>query len=116
MDSTFKARWVAALTSGNYKQGFSVLHRITDTGDEFCCLGVACKLLADDGKIESAPHDWSVPSTARVMLYNGTDIHYMPVVARDKLGLPHYEMMRLADMNDDMKTFEEIAQWIDVNL
>jgi hypothetical protein len=45
MDQKFKARWVAALQSGEYQQGQQQLRR----GDKFCCLGVACDLIAKDG-------------------------------------------------------------------
>lgn len=44
-----KARWVAALRSGNYQQG----HRALRTGsNHFCCLGVLCDLAAKDGVAE----------------------------------------------------------------
>lgn len=37
-------RWVAALESGDYKQGSLCLRRVTDAEDEFCCLGVLCEV------------------------------------------------------------------------
>jgi hypothetical protein len=40
-----KAELVAALRSGDYKQGKTYLKK----GDEFCCLGVACDLYAKKG-------------------------------------------------------------------
>jgi hypothetical protein len=46
MNPEIKARWVAALRSGEYKQGKGNLrisdHRLSD--DVFCCLGVLCDL------------------------------------------------------------------------
>lgn len=36
-------KWVAALRSGEYKQGVRRLHT-TNSEDKFCCLGVACDL------------------------------------------------------------------------
>ena len=50
MDQEFKARWVAALRSGEYEQGQGQL--VADFGDGqkvFCCLGVACELAVEDG-------------------------------------------------------------------
>ena len=41
--------WLKALESGKYDQGYNVLH---DTGDNFCCLGVACDLFAEDFGLE----------------------------------------------------------------
>lgn len=40
MKAEVKAEWVAALRSGNYKQGRNYLRQ----GDEFCCLGVLCDI------------------------------------------------------------------------
>jgi hypothetical protein len=40
MNPDIKARWVAALRSGDYKQGTGVLHK----ADAYCCLGVLCDL------------------------------------------------------------------------
>lgn len=40
MNPEIKAKWVAALRSGEYKQGRGQLR----IGDRFCCLGVLCDL------------------------------------------------------------------------
>lgn len=45
MNPEIKARWVAALRSGEYKQGRGDLRR--ESG-EFCCLGVLCDLFDPD--------------------------------------------------------------------
>lgn len=37
-----KAKWLEALKSGKYKQGFSELH--TKTDNSYCCLGVLAKI------------------------------------------------------------------------
>lgn len=44
MKPEIKAKWVAALRSGEYKQGREALR----IGDRFCCLGVLCDLHAKD--------------------------------------------------------------------
>lgn len=43
MDSTIQALWVAALRSGEYKQGCCALR---DRDGNYCCLGVLCDLHA----------------------------------------------------------------------
>ena len=48
MDRELKDRWVAALRSGKYPQGTHSLKSC----DRYCCLGVLCDLLADDGLID----------------------------------------------------------------
>lgn len=41
MDPELKAKWVAALRSGEYKQGRRALRSVAN---EFCCLGVLCEV------------------------------------------------------------------------
>jgi hypothetical protein len=43
--------WANELESGNWKQGTGQLARQTDTGTEYCCLGVACELAVQEGII-----------------------------------------------------------------
>lgn len=45
MNQEVKAKWLAALRSGQYKQGPGYLRR----NDQFCCLGVLCDLFAKEG-------------------------------------------------------------------
>lgn len=41
MNQEIKKRWVAALRSGDYKQGTGALR---NADNKFCCLGVLCDL------------------------------------------------------------------------
>lgn len=53
MNPEIKARWLAALRSGDYKQGTCVLkQRRPHQKTEFCCLGVLCEIAVQDGVIE----------------------------------------------------------------
>ena len=45
MKPEVKAAWIAALRSGEYKQGRAQLR----TGDQFCCLGVLCDIASKHG-------------------------------------------------------------------
>ena len=42
MNAKIKAKWVAALRSGKFKQGIGQL--ISEDRKKFCCLGVLCEL------------------------------------------------------------------------
>jgi len=77
MDPQIRARWVAALRSGEYEQGREVLR----SGDTFCCLGVLCELAIQDGAL--AP-----PSRGENgnWLYGGTD-DYLPDAVQNWAGL-----------------------------
>jgi hypothetical protein len=50
MNPEIKARWTAALRSGEYPQGTNYLR----SEDGFCCLGVLCDLAVKDGIITEA--------------------------------------------------------------
>jgi hypothetical protein len=56
-----KARWLAALRSGDYEQGTNALK--TQLGDQVyhCCLGVLCELAVEAGvtdKVDDGPGRW----------------------------------------------------------
>lgn len=62
-----KEKWLAALRSGEYKQGYEYLHIKGKDQDTFCCLGVLCDLYVKTGgeieikgKGECHPHLESV--------------------------------------------------------
>jgi hypothetical protein len=98
MKAELKAQWVAALRSGDYKQG---RYRLQEA-DGFCCMGVLCVVAGwptddRDGSVNSAPYD--------------------PV--REAIGgLSAAQMLsRMNDRIDDgHKSFDEIADWIEQHI
>jgi hypothetical protein len=50
MNPEVKKRWVEALRSGEYEQGYGGLQ----VAGKYCCLGVLCDLAARDGVVEKA--------------------------------------------------------------
>lgn len=58
MKRKIKEKWVAALRSGEYKQGTGRLHTLVGSSggyspeDKFCCLGVLCDLAFKEGKVD----------------------------------------------------------------
>lgn len=99
LDPEFKARWIAALRSGEFKQGEG---RLCSRGPRpsYCCLGVARKIDGVEGCYQG---DW------------GSE-YYPPKKALDKWGLPYSSAAELARMNDGGKSFAEIADYIEQNL
>lgn len=110
MHPEYKAKWLEALRSGEYKQGWGQL--CTRKGeylsaikvaeqDHFCCLGVLNQILnlgcADD---------------------EGMLILERPGGEREKLPILDKNIQeRLIHMNDDKRmTFAQIADWIEENL
>lgn len=55
-----KARWVAALRSGDYTQGQNVLRKQTTAGVQHCCLGVLMEIALEDGIVTRITDDASL--------------------------------------------------------
>lgn len=94
-----REQWVAALRSGEYKQGRGALRiRNSDDSWNFCCLGVACELAGVDWrgvlKITSRFHNNATPLAAM-------------------LNVTGEQTDALARYNDKGETFLQIADRIE---
>lgn len=99
MDPTLKSKWIAALRSGQFKQGMRTLH---DTENEaFCCLGV---LGCVTGMTIEQMEGWALLPTSRAAPIFGSDEGTV------QLKLSH---MNDGDNGDNRLSFEEIADWIE---
>lgn len=103
MDPEIKAKWIAALRSGEYKQGTGRLY--DDLTGRFCCLGVLCEVQNDDFLDRYAP----------TFTYSYLDYEHAA-------GLLTEQMKHLAIMNDGgmdasrFYSFAEIADYVEKNL
>jgi len=119
--------WVAALRSGEYKQGRTCLAPTLDT---YCCLGVACELAVKAGACTSMnARDtcgkvyYSIRSSDKSTAHYVNPEHYtnLPKSVIDWLGIrvlkndfdfsPEEELTALNDT--ERKTFAEIADIIE---
>jgi hypothetical protein len=95
MDKKLKREWVRALRSGDHKQAANVLLDTCNGG--MCCLGVlghiqGCNLVAiEDQYSVTLPRGYNA-------------------------GLPRTMRSKLATMNDEGSSFEEIADFIEQNV
>ena len=131
MKDSLRKQWVAALRSGKYKQGDGKLRQLEldketcePTGNEqFCCLGVLCDLVEPNQwkRSEHSDEEWA---NGRGVGDDGDENTGMPRLAlQKKLGLDRPVNRsgqdkqtfagKLAAMNDNGKSFEEIANWIE---
>lgn len=106
---TFRLRLIAALKSGRYKKGKYGLTSIAKDGSETdCCLGVACKLLVEDGQLKRTVnlavsrvlYDGSqsiLPEKATRLIGFNTDTGY-------PTGLGH----SLVHLNDSSSTWDRV--------
>lgn len=99
MDQELKAKWVAALRSGQYKQGDGCLH--DKASDTYCCLGVLLTVAAE-------------PFLSAVTLKREQE---------EKFGIDTEQRSKLENMNDgaqdfqgNQKSFAEIADHIEATL
>ena len=103
--SDLKQQWIEALRSGNYLQGKNWLADDMGTNVYYCCLGVLCEIAELDKYIEGS-----------VVYYDGRD-QTPPQWLTFDVGLTQVQVSSLVYMNDDEnKTFEEIADWIEENV
>ncbi len=96
----FKKKWVAALRSGEYKQGKTFLCK----DGKYCSLGVACAIM-----------DIKIPVLAKTIssFYDLRGISKIPKLIR---GYKNPVVTKLSGMNDRGAPFSEIADYIEQNL
>jgi hypothetical protein len=95
MNKKLKQKWVAALRSGKYQQGSSVLKRVDNGETSHCCLGVLCE--TDGIKSKDTGSNWS---KAFVFPNGEESTEYLPSDYADSIGLPYGTMKTLARFND----------------
>ena len=115
MNPDIKAKWVAALDSGIYKQTTGYLH----TSDGFCCLGVLCHLYKQEKGGE-----WKDSDRCFMFSVNGAEttlpdavVAWAGLVKSDpdvRIGDcdNHNPNQTLAGLNDEGASFKHIAQVI----
>lgn len=137
MNPEVKARWIAALRSGEFPQTRNVLN----DEEGFCCLGVLSEIAFRDGLI--GKHATSRNTTAYLSLSEDGDSSTTALISDveewagcdsenptvripwedipalflddvgDWLGQGEFYIQSLADLNDNRWTFEEIATVIE---
>ena len=115
-------RWVEALESGEYQQGFGYLHN--RDSNLFCCLGVACDLAYKDGAVTKHEVDeddswtspkWAVrygsPKLSTVLPYEV--LNWLGVASANPYVKYDHGYIELTVLNDGHEcSFAEIAQLI----
>lgn len=119
MNPEIKAKWVAALRSGEYKQLQGALRSDNEAGSCFCCLGVLCDLYTEDKGIEwdlrkLEDESDAVPSTtvAAWARFSWDESGY----AKDPFVVIDGKSKKLSAHNDTGRTFAEIADAIEAQL
>jgi hypothetical protein len=100
MNTEVKAKWLAALRDGSYRQAMGKLH----ASGGYCCLGVLCDLV-DNTKWEDNP-------TTGCKEYD-RKIYMPPQPLLEQVGLHEDVTDRVSKMNDDGSSFAEIADYLE---
>lgn len=107
MTPELKAKWIAALRSGQYKQGKGALC----SKDTFCCLGVLAEVFGAQKQSDAF---------GTIYLFETgvlTDIDYEWDMNVPEILLDEDNQDELTNMNDaEGKSFAEIADWIEENV
>lgn len=109
MDRELRDKWVAALRSGEYKQGLNQLRGKDEDGtDTFCCLGVLCDVVDPNGW-----HGWD--GYWALWSREGDEAPFAVNVPEDILAASAGS--RLIDLNDRERLgFKGIADYIEATL
>jgi hypothetical protein len=110
MKKSVMKKWVAALRSGEYKQG---RYKLRSANDKFCCLGVLCNLHAQE-------HPEFAAKQSDKQLYGGDDslpvdevIKWAGFKPGNHAGQIPSVYCTLTNLNDTGKTFNEISDIIE---
>jgi hypothetical protein len=120
MNPEIKARWLAALRSGEYKQGREALLTSTPE-DAYCCLGVLCDLAVKDQLLSSWGNyldDWYSDGRADPDLLPGPVQDWAGLASQSpRVPVSVYEARSLSCLNDEGGlSFLEIAALIEEHL
>lgn len=134
MNPEIKQQWIAALRSGEYKQGKRVLHNVDE--NTYCCLGVLCDLAVKAGAVEVKSHEYNSSADGDITVY-GADgdcndkggvilpdevmtwagIENSPIVYAVLVEGEEEEPKDLTELNDGYDwTFEQLADVIKQSL
>lgn len=105
MDLVMKQKWCEELRSGRYIQG---QRRLRTKENKFCCLGVLCDLVNPQGwKEDCSDNCYSFRFDREVT----TGV--LPGVIINKYEIHKSDESKLISLNDDGKSFDQIANYIE---
>lgn len=109
LEKEFAEKWVKALRSGKYEQGEGYLE---NADGQYCCLGVACKISYPRARLL---HKFFIDSKGQGRGYISKNLEKkMPELLRGTDANKFVE--KVSQMNDDGKSFNQIADWIEKNV
>lgn len=110
MKKRIKTKWLSALRSDEYQQCQEQLRVDSETDRSFCCLGVLCDIYSKEKKIK-----WKLLGGMQKIHEEG---YLLPKKVREWAGIEDDQVtvgkgLNLVTLNDDGKTFKQIARYIE---
>lgn len=108
-NNDFIKRWIRWLRETDFEQTDGELRE----DDSFCCLGIACHYstkMKRKKRFEADKIHYQFTET------NDEHYGYLPADFRRWVGLTYDEELELMEMNDEGKSFDEIADWLEENV
>lgn len=119
MNKELRDKWVAALRSGEYPQTRGALRRVAPYENRlagYCCLGVLCDVIHPGGWGSEADPYSNALGFRHTLADGMTSYGFLPHSLRVELGISIDTESTLTHLNDDGKTFAEIADFIENNV
>lgn len=120
MIEAIKDKWVAALRSGEYKQG---QNKLVNADGSFCCLGVLCELAHKEGIVNNKEVIVDEETPLNPGTYYDKAWAYLPLSVQDWAGMrssagsffeeTNPRERHLSHINDSGASFEDIANTIE---
>jgi hypothetical protein len=108
MDATIKRRWVDALRSDKYRQGYKRLHSIQNGEECYCPLGVLCELAVEDRVVERDSRQFE--SYEDVEPYEDIGYRRSPLFATEYSLLPR-EVAEWAGLGDSVSPVVHLSDF-----
>lgn len=113
MNKEVKDLWVATLRGNEYKQGRFMLR---DLDDHFDPIGVLCDLAVSAGVLPE-PKKYTKPEAHNFFGYTyGGLATRAPKEVCEWAGIGYWTCNTVITMNDNGKSFNDVADWIEQNL
>jgi hypothetical protein len=110
MKPEHKIKWIADLRSGEYQQGKGLLCSMYNNIKKYCCLGVLL-----EGTLNIKPIPTAMNDLNHIIFRYDDSCHSLSNKFQQAIQLDFHDISILTNMNDQDITFNQIADYIEVN-
>jgi len=123
-----KGLLIDALKSGDYNKTKGHLKTVYEDSSSYCCLGVLCEVAGKETDLDATFVRTAFTGVGVVegiirkdrddddIEHDNDYSSYPPNDIRDWAGLTDEDMIKLANLNDEVETFQPVIDFIEANL